>query len=64
MVTHPRGATSVEADVRQVEDRVRIRTTHDILGPAREIVWNELQEAGVDHINTDDLPGLQEHLTC
>jgi hypothetical protein len=43
--------------------RVRFWATHDIAGPARENLWRELQAAGVDHINTDDLPGLQEHST-
>ncbi|MGX5358125.1 hypothetical protein [Kocuria sp. KH4] len=43
--------------------RVRFWATHDIAGPARENLWRELQAAGVDHINTDDLPGLQDHLT-
>lgn len=43
--------------------RVRFWATNDIAGSARENLWSELQEAGVDHINTDDLPGLQEFLT-
>ncbi|MGQ1840183.1 phosphatidylinositol-specific phospholipase C/glycerophosphodiester phosphodiesterase family protein [Kocuria turfanensis] len=43
--------------------RVRFWATNDIAGPARENLWTELQAAGVDHINTDDLPGLQEFLT-
>ena len=43
--------------------RVRFWATNDIAGPARENLWTELRAAGVDHINTDDLPGLQEFLT-
>jgi hypothetical protein len=43
--------------------RVRFWATNDIAGQARENLWTELQAAGVDHINTDDLPGLQEFLT-
>lgn len=43
--------------------RVRFWATNDLDGQARENLWRELQEAGVDHINTDDLDGLQEFLT-
>ena len=42
--------------------RVRFWAANDIAGQARENLWSELQAAGVDHINTDDLPGLQEFL--
>jgi len=30
--------------------------------PEKPAVWKTLSEAGVDHINTDDLPGLQDFL--
>ena len=43
--------------------RVRFWATNDIAGSARENLWTELQAAGVDHINTDDLAGLQEFLS-
>jgi hypothetical protein len=32
-------------------------------GTAREAIWNELFDAGVDH-NTDDLAALQQVLTA
>lgn len=44
--------------------RVRFWATPDQAGDAREAVWNELYDAGVDHINTDDLAGLQAFLTA
>jgi hypothetical protein len=42
--------------------RVRFWATPDLDVPAREALWRELVAAGVDHINTDDLAGLQEFL--
>ena len=42
---------------------VRFWATPDMPGTAREAVWNELFDAGVDHINTDDLAALQQFLT-
>ncbi|PRX50257.1 glycerophosphoryl diester phosphodiesterase family protein [Prauserella shujinwangii] len=42
--------------------RVRFWATPDTPGPAREALWTALLEAGVDHINTDDLAGLEEFL--
>ncbi len=42
--------------------RVRFWATPDVPGAAREAVWSELVAAGVDHLNTDDLPGLREFL--
>ncbi|MBM4028851.1 MAG: hypothetical protein FJ280_26170 [Planctomycetes bacterium] len=51
--------------VRQAHARgrlVRFWATPDAPSPAREAVWRELLAAGVDLINTDDLPGLQEFL--
>ncbi|KAF4408340.1 MULTISPECIES: phosphatidylinositol-specific phospholipase C/glycerophosphodiester phosphodiesterase family protein [Streptomyces] len=42
--------------------RVRFWATPDTPGPARDAVWSELLAAGVDHINTDDLAGLESFL--
>lgn len=42
--------------------RVRFWATPDLPGAAREAVWRELLAAGVDHLNTDDLAGLQAFL--
>ncbi|MFI8929140.1 phosphatidylinositol-specific phospholipase C/glycerophosphodiester phosphodiesterase family protein [Streptomyces sp. NPDC053474] len=42
--------------------RVRFWATPDLPGPARDAVWTELLDAGVDHLNTDDLAGLQTFL--
>jgi glycerophosphoryl diester phosphodiesterase len=39
--------------------RVRFWETPDLPGAARDAVWSELVDAGVDHINTDDLHGLE-----
>ncbi|MEV6302795.1 phosphatidylinositol-specific phospholipase C/glycerophosphodiester phosphodiesterase family protein [Actinoplanes sp. NPDC051861] len=45
--------------------RVRFWATPDVPGAAREAVWRELVAADVDHINTDDLAGLESFLrTC
>ncbi|HST72393.1 MULTISPECIES: phosphatidylinositol-specific phospholipase C/glycerophosphodiester phosphodiesterase family protein [Kocuria] len=44
--------------------RVRFWATNDLAGPAREKLWTELRAAGVDHINTDDLEGLEEFLSA
>jgi hypothetical protein len=44
--------------------RVRFWATPDMPGDAREAVWTELADAGVDHINTDDLAGLQQFLSA
>ncbi|WP_026694410.1 phosphatidylinositol-specific phospholipase C/glycerophosphodiester phosphodiesterase family protein [Peribacillus kribbensis] len=41
---------------------VRFWATPDMPLPNREAVWKELLNAGVDLLNTDDLPGLQEYL--
>ncbi|MGP3928231.1 phosphatidylinositol-specific phospholipase C/glycerophosphodiester phosphodiesterase family protein [Streptomyces sp. 8N616] len=43
--------------------RVRFWATPDAIGPAREAVWHELLAASVDHINTDDLAGLERFLS-
>ncbi len=42
--------------------RVRFWATPDVTGPARDAVWAELLAAGVDHLNTDDLAGLEAFL--
>lgn len=42
--------------------RVRFWATPDAPGPARLAVWDELLDAGVDHLNTDDLAGLEAYL--
>ena len=43
--------------------RVRFWATPDAPGPARSAVWQKLVEVGVDHINTDDLDGLNQFLS-
>ncbi|MEV0694905.1 phosphatidylinositol-specific phospholipase C/glycerophosphodiester phosphodiesterase family protein [Streptomyces sp. NPDC050388] len=42
--------------------RVRFWATPDQPGPARDALWGELAAAGVDHLNTDDLAGLESFL--
>ncbi|GAA2936836.1 phosphatidylinositol-specific phospholipase C/glycerophosphodiester phosphodiesterase family protein [Streptomyces enissocaesilis] len=42
--------------------RVRFWATPDLPGPARDAVWTELLAADVDHVNTDDLAGLERFL--
>lgn len=42
--------------------RVRFWATPDTPGPARDALWGELLDAGVDHVNTDDLAGLEAFL--
>ncbi|TCO32793.1 glycerophosphoryl diester phosphodiesterase [Kribbella steppae] len=42
--------------------RVRFWATPDARGAAREALWSELEAAGVDHLNTDDLHGLESFL--
>lgn len=41
---------------------VRFWATPDAPGPARLAIWRELVAAGVDVVNTDDLPGLMDFL--
>lgn len=55
----------LHALVRTAHDRgqrVRFWATPDVPGPARDAVWRELLAAGVDHLNTDDLAGLESFL--
>ncbi|MFH8886169.1 phosphatidylinositol-specific phospholipase C/glycerophosphodiester phosphodiesterase family protein [Streptomyces californicus] len=42
--------------------RIRFWATPDLPGPERDAVWTELLAAGVDHLNTDDLAGLEAFL--
>ncbi len=42
--------------------RVRFWATPDVAGPARDALWAELLAADVDHLNTDDLAGLEAFL--
>ncbi|CAL9359696.1 hypothetical protein SUDANB58_00632 [Streptomyces sp. enrichment culture] len=42
--------------------RVCFWATPDTPGPARDALWGELLAAGVDHLNTDDLAGLEAFL--
>ncbi|TQK50479.1 hypothetical protein FBY35_0814 [Streptomyces sp. SLBN-118] len=42
--------------------RVRFWATPEVAGPARDAVRSELLAARVDHINTDDLAGLESFL--
>ncbi|MEU6122562.1 phosphatidylinositol-specific phospholipase C/glycerophosphodiester phosphodiesterase family protein [Streptomyces sp. NPDC047123] len=42
--------------------RVRFWATPDLPGPQRDAVWDALLAAGVDHLNTDDLAGLEAFL--
>ncbi|MFE7834532.1 phosphatidylinositol-specific phospholipase C/glycerophosphodiester phosphodiesterase family protein [Streptomyces sp. NPDC057474] len=41
---------------------MRFWATPDLAGPAREALWGELVAADVDHLNTDDLAGLEAFL--
>ncbi|MFJ6000736.1 phosphatidylinositol-specific phospholipase C/glycerophosphodiester phosphodiesterase family protein [Arthrobacter sp. NPDC092385] len=52
------------ATAHQQGARVRFWATPDVPGAAREAVWTELANAGVDHINTDDLPALEAFLAA
>lgn len=49
---------SIIADAHEAGYRVRFWATPDQPGAAREALWRELIAAGVDHVNTDDLHGL------
>jgi len=42
--------------------QVRFWATPDLAGPARDALWDELLDAGVDYLNTDDLAGLEAFL--
>ncbi|WP_375546469.1 phosphatidylinositol-specific phospholipase C/glycerophosphodiester phosphodiesterase family protein [Actinophytocola gossypii] len=53
---------SIVRTAHRAGQRVRFWATPDAPGPAREAIWRELVDAGVDHINTDDLAGLESFL--
>ncbi|CAM3334967.1 phosphatidylinositol-specific phospholipase C/glycerophosphodiester phosphodiesterase family protein [Kibdelosporangium persicum] len=55
--------TRIVSAAHQAGQRVRFWATPDAPGAARDAIWTELRKAGVDHINTDDLAGLQSFLT-
>ena len=46
------------------DQRVRFWGTPDEAGPARDALWTELNDAGTDYLNTDDLAGLEAFLTA
>jgi glycerophosphoryl diester phosphodiesterase len=50
------------AEAHTAGQRVRFWATPDAPGPERDALWNELIAAGADHINTDDLAGLETFL--
>lgn len=43
---------------------IRFWATPDIPGKERDVLWDELLEAGVDLINTDDLVGLRSYFSA
>lgn len=49
-------------DAHAAGQRFRFWATPDVAGPWRDAVWTELLDANVDHINTDDLEGLEKFL--
>ncbi|MFD4858047.1 phosphatidylinositol-specific phospholipase C/glycerophosphodiester phosphodiesterase family protein [Streptomyces atratus] len=53
---------SLVATAHRSGQRVRFWATPDVAGPERDAVWTELLAAGVDHLNTDDLAGLEHFL--
>ncbi|MDA0638930.1 phosphatidylinositol-specific phospholipase C/glycerophosphodiester phosphodiesterase family protein [Nonomuraea sp. MCN248] len=53
---------SIVATAHRDGQRVRFWATPDAPGPARDALWKELVAADVDHLNTDDLAGLQRFL--
>ncbi|MDQ3404857.1 MAG: phosphatidylinositol-specific phospholipase C/glycerophosphodiester phosphodiesterase family protein [Actinomycetota bacterium] len=52
----------IVTDAHRAGQRVRFWATPDQPGEQRTAIWRELAEAGVDHINTDDLAGLAAFL--
>ncbi|MDH6218137.1 phosphatidylinositol-specific phospholipase C/glycerophosphodiester phosphodiesterase family protein [Streptomyces pseudovenezuelae] len=42
--------------------KVRFWNTPEVAGPARDALWTELLDAGIDYFNTDDLAGLEAFL--
>ena len=53
---------SIVATAHASGQRVRFWATPDTPGPERDAVWQQLLDAGVDHVNTDDLAGLAAFL--
>ncbi|MQY15534.1 hypothetical protein SRB5_57160 [Streptomyces sp. RB5] len=53
---------SVVALAHSKGQRVRFWATPDLPGPERDAVWRELLAADVDHLNSDDLAGLETFL--
>ncbi|WP_432158125.1 phosphatidylinositol-specific phospholipase C/glycerophosphodiester phosphodiesterase family protein [Streptomyces sp. bgisy153] len=60
--TERRKLHAVAAAAHRRGQRVRFWATPDLPGPARDALWGELLAAGVDHLNTDDLAGLEAFL--
>jgi hypothetical protein len=61
-----RERVNLETFVNEAHDSgqlIRFWATPDIPGPARDAIWSELLEAGVDLINTDDLEGLRSFIS-
>jgi hypothetical protein len=52
----------IVATAHAADQRVRFWATPDAPGAARDAVWSELLAADVNHINTDDLAGLEAFL--
>jgi glycerophosphoryl diester phosphodiesterase family protein len=52
----------IVGDAHAAGQRVRFWATPDAPGAERVKVWKELVAAGADHINTDDLAGLEDFL--
>lgn len=50
------------ADAHSRGQRVRFWDTPDRPGPARDTLWATLLDAGVDHLDTDDLSGARDFL--
>ncbi|MET7617653.1 phosphatidylinositol-specific phospholipase C/glycerophosphodiester phosphodiesterase family protein [Streptomyces sp. NPDC005408] len=53
---------AIVAEAHSHNQRVRFWATPDVAGPDRDAMWTELLAARVDHINTDDLAGLESFL--
>ncbi|MGP4001063.1 phosphatidylinositol-specific phospholipase C/glycerophosphodiester phosphodiesterase family protein [Streptomyces sp. 8N706] len=53
----------IVAEAHAHRQRVRFWAVPDAPGPERDAIWHELLHAGVDHINTDDLAGLERFLS-
>jgi len=50
---------SIVGQAHAAGQKVRFWNTPDLAGPARDALWTELLDAGVDYFNTDDLAGLE-----